>query len=184
MAVNVADAATTPLDVLVESLLFVAEGPVPISRLVETLGVERAAVEEALITLAARLTERGVRLMTSLPGVQLVSAPEAGSYVERFLGLAGSRLSTAALETLSIIAYRQPATRAQVESIRGVNVDRALQTLLAKGLVEEVGRLETAGRAVLFGTTPEFLQYFGLRSLADLPDFHTFVGAPAASGGA
>jgi len=181
MAVNAAVATSTPapLDVLVESLLFVADGPVAIARLVEALDAERAAVEEALITLAARLADRGIRLMTSLQGVQLVSAPEAGACVERFLGLAGSRLSTAALETLAIIAYRQPATRAQVESIRGVNVDRALQTLLARGLVEEVGRLETAGRPVVFGTTPEFLQYFGLRSLDELPDFHAFVGASA-----
>ena len=102
--------------------------------------------------------------------MQLVTAPEVAEDVRRFLGLSGSaRLSTAALETLAIIAYRQPITRAEIEAIRGVNCDGVLRTLLAKGLIEEVGRAEGPGRPILYGTTMLFLQHFGLRSLADLP---------------
>jgi segregation and condensation protein B len=100
----------------------------------------------------------------------LVSAPESAPYIERFLGLSLSgKLSAAALETLAIIAYKQPVTRPQIEAIRGVSSDGVLRTLISKGLIEEVGRLETVGHPVLFGTTFEFLQYFGLSALSDLP---------------
>jgi segregation and condensation protein B len=103
-------------------------------------------------------------------GLQLVTHPRAAAVVQRFLGLETSaRLSTAALETLAIVAYRQPVTRAHIEAIRGVNPDYALATLTARGLVEEVGRLNAVGRPALFGTTFEFLRAFGLRSLDDLP---------------
>jgi segregation and condensation protein B len=102
--------------------------------------------------------------------VQLVSAPEATPYIERFLGLSNpARLSTPALEALTIVAYRQPITRPEIEAIRGVNSDGVLRTLLSKGLVEEVGRLDTVGHPSLFGTTFEFLRYFGLSNLQDLP---------------
>jgi segregation and condensation protein B len=100
----------------------------------------------------------------------LATVPEAGPHIERFLGLdLTSRLSQAALESLALIAYRQPITRAQVEAIRGVNCDGVLRTLLARGLVEPVGRLEQAGRPYLYGTTFQFLQYFGLDGLEQLP---------------
>jgi segregation and condensation protein B len=103
--------------------------------------------------------------------VQLVSAPEATAYIERFLGLATpAKLSTPALETLTIIAYRQPITRPEIEAIRGVNSDGVLRTLLSKGLIEEVGRLDTVGHPALFGTTFEFLRYFGLEDLSALPE--------------
>lgn len=120
--------------------------------------------------LAVQLADRGIRLQRHGDQVQLVTAPEAAAAVERFLGLEGAvRLSSAALETLAVIAYRQPVTRAQIEQVRGVSADRAIATLLAHGLIEEVGRLETVGRPALFGTTVEFLEHFGLQSLADLP---------------
>jgi segregation and condensation protein B len=100
----------------------------------------------------------------------MVTAPDCASYVERFLGLQFSgKLSTAALETLAIVAYRQPITRAQVEEIRGVNCEGVLRNLVARGLVEELGRLDRAGRPILYGTTFEFLQYFGLSDLTELP---------------
>jgi segregation and condensation protein B len=100
----------------------------------------------------------------------MVTAPEAAALVERFLGLAGAQaLSRAALETLAIIAYRQPVTRAAIEAIRGVNSDYAVSVLLQRGLIEEVGRLETVGRPALLGTTFEFLQQLGLERLEDLP---------------
>ncbi|MHA1572719.1 MAG: SMC-Scp complex subunit ScpB, partial [Alphaproteobacteria bacterium] len=102
--------------------------------------------------------------------VQLVTMPDAAPVVERFLGISRSgKLSGAALETLAIIAYRQPITRAQIEAIRGVNSDGVIRTLQAKALVAPVGRLEQAGRPILLGTTFEFLQYFGIQSLDELP---------------
>jgi segregation and condensation protein B len=114
--------------------------------------------------------KRGLRLQRKGNRVQLVSAPQAAPYIERFLGLSLSgKLSVAALETLAIIAYKQPVTRPQIEAIRGVSSDGVLRTLISKGLIEEVGRLETVGHPVLFGTTFEFLQYFGLDSLDGLP---------------
>jgi len=102
--------------------------------------------------------------------VQFVTAPEAAPYVERFLNLdLSSRLSTAALETLALIAYQQPIARMQIEAIRGVNCDGVLRTLLSRGLVAPQGRLDQAGRPIVYGTTFEFLQYFGLSDLSELP---------------
>ncbi|MDW8071163.1 MAG: SMC-Scp complex subunit ScpB, partial [Anaerolineae bacterium] len=113
---------------------------------------------------------RGVRVQRHGEQLQLVTAPGAARYVERLLGLSGGgSLSPAALETLAIIAYKQPITRPEIEAVRGVNSDSVLRTLLSKGLIQEVGRLETVGRPVLFGTTLEFLQYFGLSGLDELP---------------
>jgi len=158
------------LAALLESLLFVADAPASISQLASVLGVSPAQVEMALAELNGALSERGIRLQRNGARVQLVTAPEAASVVERFLGLESqSRLSPAALETLAIIAYKQPVTRVEIEAIRGVNCDGVLRSLLSKGLIEEVGRLERAGRPVLYGTTFEFMQRFGLSSLSELP---------------
>lgn len=102
--------------------------------------------------------------------VQLTTAAEAGAAVERFLGLElTTRLSQAALEVLAIVAYLQPATRPQIDQLRGVNSDGALRSLLSKGLIEEVGRLEKPGRPILYGTTADFLQSFGLGALTEMP---------------
>jgi segregation and condensation protein B len=132
--------------------------------------VDMSAVEAALAELASDSLERGVRLQRKGQQVQLVTRPEAAGYVEKFLGLETSgKLSQAALETLSIIAYRQPCTRAQVELVRGVNCDGVLSTLLTKGLIEEAGRLDTVGHPFLYTTTFDFLRHFGLKSLDDLP---------------
>lgn len=164
------DGATSKLAVLLESLLFVADEPVTTRRLAQTLEVATDNVEAALATLQQAYVERGVRLQRAGDRVQLVSAPEAASHIERFLGLElKSRLSQAALEALSIVAYEQPVTRAQVEAVRGVNSDSVLRTLVSKCLIEDVGRLDTVGRPILFGTTFDFLQYFGLESLDVLP---------------
>lgn len=154
----------------VEALLFVADEPVTLQRLAEVLECERAAVEAALADLRQVLKGRGIRLQRKGDRVQLVTAPELAALVERFLGLEYSgKLSTAALETLAIVAYRQPITRAQIEAIRGVNCDGVLRTLLRRGLIQEVGRLEQVGRPIVYGTTMEFLQYFGLEDWRDLP---------------
>lgn len=155
---------------LLESMLFVASGPVSLQRLARTLEVSPEVVRGLLRALEAEYAGRGLRLQWSGNEVQLTTAPEAAAVVERFLGLeTTSRLSQAALEVLAIVAYMQPATRPEIDDIRGVNSDGALRTLLSRGLLEEVGRRETPGRPILYGTTPDFLQYFGLGSLQELP---------------
>lgn len=158
------------LTVVVESLLFVADTPLTINQLCEVLECSPAVVEEAIQSLEQAYQGRGLRLQRLGDKVQLVTAPESASYIQRLLGLGTtSKMSAAALETLAIIAYKQPITRAEIEAIRGVNSDSVLRTLVGRGLVEEVGRLETVGHPVLLGTTFEFLQYFGLNALSDLP---------------
>lgn len=158
------------LDSLIEALLFVADSPIDIEDLAKALQVDGQSVEQALQKLTTRLSQGGLRISRVGTRVQMVTAPEAGPAIERFLGVSHSaKLSPAALETLAIIAYRQPITRAQIEAIRGTNSDGVIRTLIAKGLVAPVGRVEQAGRPVLLGTTFEFLQYFGIQSLAELP---------------
>jgi segregation and condensation protein B len=154
----------------VESLLFVADAPVSVNRLAEALQVTTGQVERALADLETASAERGLRVQRDGNHVQFISAPEAAPCVERFLGLeARTRLSQAALETLAIIAYRQPVTRPEIEAIRGVSSDSVLRTLLRVGLIEDMGRAPTVGRPILYTTTFEFLQHFGLRSMDELP---------------
>ncbi len=159
------------LEAQLESMLFVASDPVSVYRLAQALAVTPTAVKNSLATLEEQLATRGIRLQWVDNGVQLMTAPEASTAVEQFLGLEvlPSRLSPAALEVLAIIAYMQPITRPQIDEIRGVNSDGALRTLLSKGLLEEVGRLDSPGRPILYGTTPEFMQLFGLANLTQLP---------------
>ena len=154
---------------LVEALLFVAGEPVTVAQLARALDLPPDAVEAALDTLAQQ-PERGIRIQRLAEHVQLVSAPEAAPAIERFLGVqANTRLSPAALEVLAIIAYRQPITRAQIDSIRGVDSSGVVRALLARELTAEAGRLETAGRPILYTITDQFLRQFGLTSLRDLP---------------
>jgi len=155
---------------LVEALLFVAEGPIRAADLAKVLGVEEAEAQAALLRLQAACANRGIRVQHERGRFQFVSAPEAAPYVETLLGLdLATKLSAAALETLAIIAYRQPITRAEVSAIRGVDSDGVVRTLVARGLIGEMGRLEQAGRPILYGTTEEFLQYFGLDDVTRLP---------------
>lgn len=164
------DAADLPT--ILESLLFIASTPTPVARLSQVLGFTAETIETVLDALARSFVDerRGVRLLRKGDRVHLTSAPEAAPHIERFLGLdLSSKLSAAALETLAVIAYRQPLTRVEVEAIRGVSCEGVLRTLIARELVEPVGRLEQAGRPFLYGTTIQFLQYFGLDSLASLP---------------
>jgi segregation and condensation protein B len=157
---------------VIESLLFVAGRPLDFSELRRLLLVEEKRLREATRSLASECEAQGRGLRVQLVGntAQFVSAPENARFVAALLGLPTQvKLTTAALETLAVVAYRQPITRSQIEFIRGVNSDRALASLLQHGLVIEVGRAATVGRPALFGTTPEFLQQFGLTSLAALP---------------
>ena len=157
---------------MIESLLFVSSEPVPVSQIAEALSVSVDEVEQVLAEFRddASSALRGLRLQRKGERVQLTTRPETAPWIEKFLGLdLSSRLSKPALETLAIVAYKQPVTRAQIEQVRGVNCDAVLSTLLTKGLIEEVGRLETAGRPIQYSTTFAFLQHFGLRGLEDMP---------------
>ena len=156
---------------IIEGLLFIAPEPVSINYLASVVNCSAGRLEQSLQQLKEDSQNRGIRLQRQGNKVQLVSAPELTDYIEQFLGLTASgKLSTPALETLAIVAYRQPITRPQIEAIRGVNSDGVLRTLISKGLVEEVGRLESVGHPALFGTTFEFLRYFGVESMDDLPE--------------
>lgn len=152
-----------------EALLFVAERPLARREIARLAGVDAAVVDERLGDLEVSLRARGVRLLSVGERVELATAPEAGGLVGRYVGGDGARLSAAALETLAIVAYRQPVTRAQVERIRGVDSDYVLRGLLHRRLVVEQGRAEAPGRPILYGTGFDFLERFGLTSLDDLP---------------
>jgi segregation and condensation protein B len=162
--------ADLPLSVRLEALLFVAPEPVTAAQLATALDVAPSVVERALNELDAALATRGLRLQRNAGRFQLTTAPQLAELIERFLGLeATTHLSRAALETLAIIAYQQPVTRPQIDAIRGVNSDSMLKSLLHKGLILESGRADGPGRPILYSTTPEFLQHFGLSSILEMP---------------
>lgn len=164
----------------IEAMLFVSAEPVPVAQLAGALDVTPSVIERGLKELDDSLLTRGLRLQRNAGRVQLTTAPELASLVERFLGLeATTHLSRAALETLAIIAYQQPVTRPQVDSIRGVNSDAMLKSLLGKGLIQEAGRTDGPGRPILYSTTPEFLQHFGLSSILELPPLAARVDGEA-----
>jgi segregation and condensation protein B len=163
---------TTNIAAAIESILFVSGRPLEYDELRKLLDIDADALDDGLEALGRQLQshERGIRLQRLGTQVQLVTAPENARYIAALLGLPmTARLTTAALETLAVIVYRQPITRAQIEAVRGVNSDRALASLIQHGLVVEIGRAQTIGRPALFATTPEFLQQFGLTSLDELP---------------
>lgn len=154
----------------IEALLFVAVEPVSPSQLASVLEISTSDVEQLLLLLQESYRNRGICLQRHSGKVQLTSAPEKAEIIELFLGLeVTSRLSRAALEALAIVAYKQPVTRPSLDAIRGVNSDGVLRSLLNKGLIQEIGRSEGPGRPILYETTPDFLQYFGLNSLGTLP---------------
>jgi segregation and condensation protein B len=160
----------------IESLLFVAGRPLEHAELRKLLNIDEERLASGLQMLADNLESqgRGIRLQCLGEHVQLVTAPENARHVAALLGLPmTAKLTTAAMETLAVVSYRQPVTRAQIEAIRGVNSDRALASLIQHGLVAEVGRAQTVGRPALFATTGEFLQQFGLTRLEQLPKAET-----------
>ena len=156
---------------VVESVLFVAPAPLAVEQLVEVVGVDRGRVEQALAELAGARREglSGVVLHEVAGGWQFRTAPESSDWVKRYLKVKPQRLTRAALETLAIVAYRQPVTRPEVEDIRGVDSGAVLKALLERRLVRMVGKKEEVGRPILYGTTREFLEFFGLKDLASLP---------------
>ena len=157
---------------IVESLLFVADGPLTLQRFSDVLeGVSRDEVRSVLEEIQAELENerRGVRLVEIAGGYQLRTPKVNADWVKKLLGGRPPRMSRATLETLAIIAYRQPITRAEIEAIRGVDVDGVVGTLLERNLIRAVARKDVPGRPFLYGTTPEFLQLFNLKDLSHLP---------------
>lgn len=169
----------TPVAAAVEAVLFVAEKPVARGELARITGASPRAVADALRELDAAYLGTGLRLQHDADDWQIVTAPDAAPYVAAYLGADRLRLSPAALETLAVIAYRQPATRAEVEAIRGVNCDQTIYTLMSRRLIEELGRREAPGSPFEYGTTWEFLECFGLSSLDELPSVLTPEGLRA-----
>ena len=171
---------------VVEAILFVSDAPQPLNRLVEVLGgVPQSKVKEALRELSEEFVNagRGIQLDEIAGGHQISTKPEVKPYLDRFFQVRKSmRMSGAALETLSIVAYRQPITRAEVAAIRGVNCDGVFQSLLDKKIIKIAGRKEVVGHPFLYRTTSTFLEYFGLRDLSDLPKLEELLHAYAESG--
>lgn len=177
--VDVNEAARAGLLQALEAILFVSDEPVAAVVLAQALGVDRREAEELCEALARSYEEReaGLVLRNIAGGWRLATSANAAPLVERYvLSSRHVRLTKAALETLGIVAYKQPVTRHQISSIRGVNSDGVLRALVDRGLVAEVGREETPGRPVLYGTTPEFLERLGLPSLSALPPLAPLLG--------
>ena len=166
---------TYSLATIVETLLFISAAPVSISQLAVAIEESEKNIKEALSELTdhyAQAQQHGLVLQWHKNRVQISTAPEFSDVIEKFLGIEiATTLSQAALEALAIIAYKQPITRPEIDEVRGVNSDGVVRNLLSKGLIEEVGRMEGVGRPILYGTTADFLGYFGLSSINDLPAF-------------
>jgi segregation and condensation protein B len=165
----------------VEAILFVAESPVGERDLSQVLDVSPEHVREALAVLGERLSRSGSGLVLreSAGGWRLYTRPDLHPYLEQFAASpAAARLSRAALETLAVVAYRQPVSRGQVSEIRGVDSEQALRTLDRRGLIDQVGTAPGPGQAILYGTTDLFMEKMGLRSLSDLPPLADHVPGP------
>lgn len=169
-----------------EALLMVADEPIPASLCAQLLEIGQADLDELADALIAEYeaSDRGFVLRRVAGGYRYYSHPDMAPYVERFV-LEGqsARLSNAALETLAILAYKQPISRGQIAEIRGVNVDSTLRTLVIRGYAAEVGRDAGPGQAVLYGTTPMFLEKLGLDTVEDLPPLADFVPGPEVMAG-
>jgi segregation and condensation protein B len=159
-----------------EALLFVAERPLSRAEIASLARVDRETVDARIGDLVVSLAERGIRIVESGERLELATAPEAGALIARYVGADAPRLSSPSLETLAIVAYRQPCTRAVVERIRGVDSEYTLRTLLHRRLIVELGRSDAPGRPILYGTGFDFLERFGLVGLEELPP----LGAPIA----
>ncbi len=156
---------------ILEALLLASPEPLSLKRIAEVIGLDEKDARILVEDLSKEYEQpgRGLHIREMAGGYVLTTRPEYAEYVEQLLQPKARGLSHAALETLAIIAYRQPITKAEMEGVRGVKVDHAVQTLVERGLVREVGRKDAPGRPVLYGTTQQFLQYFGLKDLSELP---------------
>lgn len=157
---------------VLEAVIFASSEPVTVKEMSTILELNYETVEQLLAELMAEYDDqqRGIQIKEVAEGFQFVTKPEYADYLEKLKKVPrNAPLSQAALETLAIIAYKQPITRAEIETIRGVRVDSSLATLLERGLIEETGRKDGPGRPILYGTTKAFLKYFGLKNLDELP---------------
>lgn len=171
-AAEAAAGASLPLEAVVEGVLFAAAEPVPLRRLSRLLNAwSRREIEAAVASLRDRLERegRGIRLVEAAGGLQLRSADGLAVWLRRFFAERPPRLSRPVLETVAIVAYRQPVTRGEIERIRGVNCEAVIAALLGRGLIEVAGRRDTPGRPVEYRTTDAFLELFTLRDLSELP---------------
>jgi len=161
---------------VVESVLFVAPAPLTVDQLFDATGIEREKIERALLALQGDRRDgiAGIVLHEVAGAWQLRTAPESAEYVRRFLKVKPQRLTRAAVETLALIAYRQPVTRPEIEDVRGVDSGAVLKALLDRRLIKIVGKKEEVGRPILYGTTKEFLEFFALKDLAALPTLREF----------
>ncbi len=179
--------ASEPIELteaVLEALLFVAERPLSRREIGSLAGVDAETVDARLGDLEVSLRERGIVLLKSGERVELATVPEAGALIARYVGADAARLSPASLETLAIVAYRQPVTRAAIERIRGVDSDYTVRSLLHRRLIVELGRSPAPGRPFLYGTGFDFLERFGLASLEELPPLDVDVAARLAEEGA
>ena len=161
---------------VLEAVLFASPRPLSGRDLKELTGWPPRFIESAMQTLTEEFAGRGINVRRVAGAWQMVTSPRAAEIVDRMLAQARSRqpLTRATMETLAIIAYKQPITRAQIEAVRGVKVDRAISQLFDRHLIREVGRSEALGKPMLLGTTRQFLSWFGLNSLDDLPPIDQF----------
>lgn len=156
---------------VIECMLFVSAEPLSCKQIADTLEIEESRVREAIEQLDRTLaSSSGLQLMRVAGGYQLCTRPEYADYCSKILQPARRKLSKAALETLAVVAYRQPCTIPEIEAVRGVSVDGVMHTLIERGLVREAGRKKAPGRPILYATTQEFLEYFGLNDVSELPD--------------
>ena len=156
-------------------MLFVSPQPLTIKHLSECLQIEETEVECAMQELRSDYANRGLQISSIAGGYQMCTRPEYAEYISALLKPERTRLSRAALETVAIIAYRQPITLPEIDAIRGVNSDAVLKTLIERHLIKQAGRRETVGRPILYTTTDEFLNHFGLDDLSELPEFEDAV---------
>ncbi|OGX15898.1 MAG: SMC-Scp complex subunit ScpB [Omnitrophica WOR_2 bacterium RBG_13_41_10] len=165
---------------VIEALLFVSERPLALERIKEVLGLDTVGIRKKLEELQAEYetANRGMRIIEIAGGFQMITAPALAVFLKKlYKNRRSERLSKPALETLAIIAYKQPLTKLEIGSIRNVNIDGLMQNLLEKGLVRICGRKKAPGRPFVYGTTRQFLEYFGLKSLEELPKIDNFQEA-------
>ena len=155
---------------IIESLLFVTKKPLTVEEFEKAVSIPSEVVRAALEELKAEYSDRGFQIVEVAGGFEMATRAENAPYIDKLLhSPIETTLSAAALEALAIVAYKQPVTRGEIEKIRGVISDSVIKTLLEKGLIEEVGRGESVGRPILYGTSQEFLRHFGLKDLTTLP---------------
>lgn len=163
---------------VIEALIFASSEPLSLKEIAGIMQINEHTIEQLLIDLIDEYeqAQKGIRIQVIAGGYHFMTAPACAEYVEKLKKIPrSSPLSQAALETLAIIAYRQPITRAEIEALRGVRVESSLTTLLEKELIQEAGRRETPGRPILYTITTHFLKHFGLNSLDDLPPIEEFT---------